>query len=128
MQFPCLHLACGVFQKLIFSNWSNPLVVHGLLPPGVAAEQAETVTGLEPNHSATCACTLSSSDQFIQAEAHCGCLACECIMVVSAHPVTPSLGMTDAMGFFSLCSKLTCTGHDPEVTTPSDLKSDICTL
>ena len=54
--------------------------------------------------------------------------ASACIMVVSAQPVAPSSGMVEAIGFFSDSRRLTWNGQDDEATTPSFLKSSICTM
>ena len=48
-------------------------------------------------------------------------------MVVSAHPVAPSLGTVLAIGCFSDWSMLTWNGQDEEATKPSFLKSSIWT-
>ncbi|MNR69377.1 hypothetical protein D3C85_1945710 [compost metagenome] len=49
-------------------------------------------------------------------------------MLVSAQPVAPSLGSTEAIGFFSLLSEFTMKPQEPEAAMPSLLKSFICTV
>jgi hypothetical protein len=48
-------------------------------------------------------------------------------MLVSAQPVTPSLGTVVAMGCLSAIRVLAWNGQEPEATTPSFLKSSIWT-
>ncbi|MNC70232.1 hypothetical protein D3C75_1210200 [compost metagenome] len=54
-------------------------------------------------------------------------LASLCTMLVSAQPVTPSLGTVVAMGCLSAIRVLAWNGQEPEATTPSFLKSSIWT-
>jgi len=49
-------------------------------------------------------------------------------MVVSAQPVAPSAGMVEAIGAPAATSVFTWYGHEPDATTPSVLKSSVCTV
>src|SRR4026207_1220015 len=110
------------------SNSLLPLVSHPLSPSSALALQASGTTGTEPNQAARSPCTFLLIECSIHMYAQFGCGASACIMVVSAQPVAPSLGTTLAIGFFSDCNRLTWKPHEEDATTPSFLKSSICTM
>src|SRR5215217_7253622 len=58
--------------------------------------QADATDGVAPNATAVVDCTPSDSVQFIHCIMQIGCSACDDIIHVSAHPVTPSDGVTEA--------------------------------
>src|ERR1700686_4891663 len=57
-----------------------------------------------------------------------GCWACEEIIQVSAHPVAPSEGTTEATGLFSLFRKLTWYGQAVPITMSPLLNGSVSSV
>ena len=97
---PCVaHFVVGVVQKRTFEKLSKPFVVQPSLVciPRPSVHAAGTA-GLAPNQAERSLCRLDASECSIHIYEQFGLRESTCIMVVSAHPVTPSSGTTDAIG------------------------------
>src|SRR3954471_21751591 len=120
MQFfePLPQSAVGVFQNATRMKLSEPLVWHPVSPSSAFPVHAAIITGTEPNQAARSPCSLSSSECSSHLYAQFGCGASMCIIVVSAHPVAPSVGMTLATCAPEALSVFTWYGHEPDATVP----------
>src|SRR5437773_10768480 len=97
--------ATGVFQKRIDFEYEAGALrwywAHEPLESLFMKGQAFGLTGVSPNTIACCAWTLGVVTYAIHLYAQFGCAAFLPSIQVSAHPVTPSLGMISLTGTFS---------------------------
>src|SRR5436190_23622009 len=106
--FPLPQSACGVFHRyselrnLTLPQYEYSTVLMICWPPlpypFAIRLQDWVLLPAAPYQRPTCACTCGVSVHSIHWSMQFGCAACEEIIHVSAHPVTPSDGITAATG------------------------------
>ena len=122
-----LHWVVGVFQNEMRSKSLKPWRSQPPSPSSLLPLHAAGTAGTEPNQADRSPCSLRLSECSSHMQAQFGCLASACIIVESAQPVAPSTGTTVATGTFLEPRMLAWNCQLPDATTPSLVKSSICT-